>query len=121
MVSELEPVDILINNAGIVSGSSILEVTDQQIQTMFDVNVMSHFWKSICTPGSLIVSAIDCIDRYSHRFYRNFGLSIISKVPAIEFLTIDRIEAGSRLPPVKSGGTFSTLGSTRWRRRTARH
>ncbi|BES99388.1 Dehydrogenase [Nesidiocoris tenuis] len=44
MVSELEPVDILINNAGIVSGSSILEVTDQQIQTMFDVNVMSHFW-----------------------------------------------------------------------------
>ncbi|CAB0017152.1 unnamed protein product, partial [Nesidiocoris tenuis] len=49
MVSELEPVDILINNAGIVSGSSILEVTDQQIQTMFDVNVMSHFWLEIVT------------------------------------------------------------------------
>uniref|UniRef100_A0A0A9XJ93 Epidermal retinol dehydrogenase 2 n=1 Tax=Lygus hesperus TaxID=30085 RepID=A0A0A9XJ93_LYGHE len=44
MVSDLDPVDILINNAGIVSSASILEVSEQSIQRMFDVNVMSHFW-----------------------------------------------------------------------------
>lgn len=37
-------VDILINNAGIVSGKSLLECTDQQIEMTFQVNSLALFW-----------------------------------------------------------------------------
>ncbi|KAM6522983.1 hypothetical protein FALCPG4_012590 [Fusarium falciforme] len=35
---------VLINNAGIGVGKSILECSRTQIQRMFDVNLISHFW-----------------------------------------------------------------------------
>lgn len=41
---EIGKVDILINNAGVVSGKSISECTDEQIMRTFDVNVLSQFW-----------------------------------------------------------------------------
>jgi len=34
----------LINNAGIVSGKYLLETSEQQIQRVFAVNVLAHFW-----------------------------------------------------------------------------
>ena len=37
-------VDILINNAGIVSGKNLFELTDEQIQRTMDVNATSHFY-----------------------------------------------------------------------------
>lgn len=37
-------VDILINNAGIVSGKPFLECTDEQIEATMKVNIMAHFW-----------------------------------------------------------------------------
>ncbi|XP_071830758.1 short-chain dehydrogenase/reductase family 16C member 6-like isoform X2 [Apostichopus japonicus] len=37
-------VDILINNAGILVGELLLELTDDQIQRVMNVNVMAHFW-----------------------------------------------------------------------------
>lgn len=37
-------VDILINNAGVVSGKPFWELTDKDIQTTMDVNVMAMFW-----------------------------------------------------------------------------
>ncbi|MGA2401976.1 MAG: SDR family oxidoreductase [Syntrophobacteraceae bacterium] len=37
-------VDILINNAGIVSGKSFLECTDEQLQKSMEVNTLAHFW-----------------------------------------------------------------------------
>ncbi|QQP49169.1 Epidermal retinol dehydrogenase 2, partial [Caligus rogercresseyi] len=37
-------VDILINNAGVISGSGLLDTPDEKIQLTFDVNVMAHFW-----------------------------------------------------------------------------
>ena len=37
-------VDILINNAGIVSGKPFWELTDEDIQTTMDVNMMAMFW-----------------------------------------------------------------------------
>nr|ACO14949.1 Epidermal retinal dehydrogenase 2 [Caligus clemensi] len=37
-------VDILINNAGVVSGSSLLDTPDERIQLTFDVNILAHFW-----------------------------------------------------------------------------
>lgn len=39
-------VDVLINNAGIVASSPLLDSTDDQISRMVDVNLMSHFWVS---------------------------------------------------------------------------
>lgn len=38
------PVDILINNAGIVSGNSLLGLSDDQIERTFAVNTMALFW-----------------------------------------------------------------------------
>jgi all-trans-retinol dehydrogenase (NAD+) len=38
------PVDILINNAGIVSGRSFLELPDAQIEATFAINTLSLFW-----------------------------------------------------------------------------
>lgn len=37
-------VDVLINNAGIVTGKPLLQLDKRQIQSCFDVNVISHFW-----------------------------------------------------------------------------
>lgn len=37
-------VDILINNAGIVSGKLLLQCTDEQIERLIKVNLMAHFW-----------------------------------------------------------------------------
>ena len=37
-------VDVLINNAGIVTGKPLLQLDKRQIQCCFDVNVVSHFW-----------------------------------------------------------------------------
>jgi all-trans-retinol dehydrogenase (NAD+) len=41
---EVGKVDILINNAGIVSGRSFLENTDEQLRRTMEVNILSHFW-----------------------------------------------------------------------------
>jgi all-trans-retinol dehydrogenase (NAD+) len=37
-------VDILINNAGIVSGGTLLECGDEAIERTFEVNTLAHFW-----------------------------------------------------------------------------
>jgi len=41
---KFERVDILINNAGIVTGKSILDVKDELAQLTIDVNTTAHFW-----------------------------------------------------------------------------
>jgi len=38
------PVDILINNAGIVSGKNLLDVPDREIERTFQVNTLALFW-----------------------------------------------------------------------------
>ncbi len=35
---------ILINNAGIVAGKYLLDMTENDIEASFDVNILSHFW-----------------------------------------------------------------------------
>ncbi|MBI9077827.1 MAG: SDR family oxidoreductase [Desulfatibacillum sp.] len=37
-------VDVLVNNAGIVSGKPFLECSDEQLERTMAVNVMGHFW-----------------------------------------------------------------------------
>ncbi len=41
---EHKKIDILINNAGIVSGKPFLELSDEQIEKAFAVNTLAHFW-----------------------------------------------------------------------------
>ena len=43
-LAECERVDILINNAGIVSGRNILDLSDEQIIRTFDVNTLALYW-----------------------------------------------------------------------------
>ena len=43
-IADCGPVDILINNAGIVSGKTLLAASDQDIQRTFDVNSLALFW-----------------------------------------------------------------------------
>lgn len=38
------PVDILINNAGIVCCKTIMELPDKVIENTFAVNILAHFW-----------------------------------------------------------------------------
>ena len=42
--SEVGVVSILVNNAGIVNGTALLDTSDERIIRTFDVNIMAHFW-----------------------------------------------------------------------------
>ena len=39
-----DPVDVLINNAGVVNGQSLLEIPDERIETSLQINTHSLFW-----------------------------------------------------------------------------
>eukprot|EP00092_Neocalanus_flemingeri_P019595 GFUD01021227.1.p1 GENE.GFUD01021227.1~~GFUD01021227.1.p1 ORF type:complete len:305 (-),score=101.84 GFUD01021227.1:328-1242(-) len=41
---DVGPVTILVNNAGIVSGTALLDTPDGKILKTFEVNVLAHFW-----------------------------------------------------------------------------
>ena len=41
---EVGTVDILINNAGIVTGKHFLETTDEENVKTMQTNIISHFW-----------------------------------------------------------------------------
>ena len=43
-IEALGTVDVLINNAGVVSGKDLLEISDEQIELTFDVNALALFW-----------------------------------------------------------------------------
>ncbi len=38
------PVDVLVNNAGVVSGQPLLDTTDEAIERTMKVNVMALYW-----------------------------------------------------------------------------
>ncbi|ESO01126.1 hypothetical protein HELRODRAFT_175156 [Helobdella robusta] len=44
IAKDIGDVDILINNAGIVTGKSILDASDEEIEKTLDINLMAHFW-----------------------------------------------------------------------------
>jgi all-trans-retinol dehydrogenase (NAD+) len=41
---EIGKVDVLINNAGIVTCRPFLELPDKAIETTYGVNILSHYW-----------------------------------------------------------------------------
>lgn len=41
---EAGPVDVLVNNAGVVTGKRLLDATDEQIERTFGVNVLPLYW-----------------------------------------------------------------------------
>lgn len=47
LVKDMNSVEILINNAGIVCGQTLLDIPDEMIEKTFQVNILSHFWVSI--------------------------------------------------------------------------
>lgn len=52
--AERGSVDILINNAGIVSGKSFLELPDEKIEATFRINTMALFWTTKAVLGDMI-------------------------------------------------------------------
>ncbi len=44
MTDRRGPLDILINNAGIVSGKALLELEPREVERTMQVNVLAHFW-----------------------------------------------------------------------------
>ncbi len=53
-LAECGPVDLLVNNAGIVSGKSLLEITPAEIERTFQVNTLALFWTARAfLPGML--------------------------------------------------------------------
>jgi all-trans-retinol dehydrogenase (NAD+) len=44
VIDEHGPIDILINNAGVVSGRPLLEISDAEIRETFDVNALAPIW-----------------------------------------------------------------------------
>ncbi|KAK5641610.1 hypothetical protein RI129_010157 [Pyrocoelia pectoralis] len=86
---EQGPVDILINNAGVVAGETFLDIPDEMVEKTFQVNVISHYWTikaflgdmlkrrkgHIVTVGSLtgMLGTYKCTD-YSATKYALHGL-----------------------------------------------
>lgn len=46
VTNELGPVDLLINNAGVLHGELIKDCSDESVRKILDVNLKSHFWVS---------------------------------------------------------------------------
>ncbi|XP_026528391.1 estradiol 17-beta-dehydrogenase 11-like, partial [Notechis scutatus] len=40
-------ITILVNNAGVATTADLLSTQDKQIQKIYDVNILAHFWVSI--------------------------------------------------------------------------
>ena len=46
MKQDVGDVTILVNNAGVVSGTKFLDLPDDKVDLTFKVNTMAHFWVS---------------------------------------------------------------------------
>jgi short-subunit dehydrogenase involved in D-alanine esterification of teichoic acids len=51
---EIGKVDILINNAGIVTCRPLLDLPDKAIEATYNVNILSHYWVNISSTTLII-------------------------------------------------------------------
>lgn len=63
--TEVGMVTYLVNNAGIVSGSTILQTPDEKIIKTFEVNAISHFWVCLWKLTFTNHSATICLTIFS--------------------------------------------------------
>jgi all-trans-retinol dehydrogenase (NAD+) len=56
VIREHGPIDILINNAGVVSGRPLLEISDAEIERTFGVNALAPIW----TTRAFLPAMIEC-------------------------------------------------------------
>ncbi len=54
--NECGAIDVLINNAGVVYGKTLLEISDDEILRTFDVNTLALFWMTRAFLSSMIAS-----------------------------------------------------------------
>ena len=54
---EVGNVSILVNNAGVVSGKGVLELSDSQIELTTKVNYLAHVWVSSSQPVHLYINS----------------------------------------------------------------
>lgn len=47
ILNEWNHVDILVNNAGVILASYLVDANEDAIQSLFNINVLSHFWVSL--------------------------------------------------------------------------
>lgn len=52
--TEVGEVDIVVNNAGVVSGRRLLDIPDEQIETTFAVNTLALYWVTKAFLGGMI-------------------------------------------------------------------
>ena len=57
---DVGPVTILVNNAGIVSGSALMDTPDAKIVKTFEVNVLAHFWTIKVRKESKTIKKVSC-------------------------------------------------------------
>lgn len=43
---EVGPVEVLVNNAGVLNGGAVLEMSEEDIKKTFDTNIMAYIWVS---------------------------------------------------------------------------
>ncbi|KAH0615825.1 hypothetical protein JD844_026377 [Phrynosoma platyrhinos] len=51
-------VSILVNNAGVITTTKLLSTKDEQIQDMFDVNILAHYWVILLTTKAFLPAMI---------------------------------------------------------------
>lgn len=63
VAADVGHVTILVNNAGIVSGTRILDIPDEKVIKTFEVNAISHFWVGcVSIRLAIIVPLHSCLD-----------------------------------------------------------
>lgn len=46
---EVGHVEVLVNNAGILNGGSLLKLTEEDIRRTFDINILAYIWVRVST------------------------------------------------------------------------
>ena len=102
--SKVGPVSILVNNAGIVSGTALLDTSDEKIIRTFDVNIMAHFW----TIKAFLP------DMISNRQVRVINIATLLSPDEGPFLSISAYNVNARVTWSMSPAWRVTAAPTSW-------